>query len=80
MGVLRDKNDPSTLIKEIDIAGVRSLIGEGVIAGGMIPKVQCAVRALAQGVRACHIIDGRSPHSLLLEVLTGSGSGTMITG
>ena len=65
---------------QISIAGVRKLIADGIIAGGMIPKVQCAVRALAQGVRATHIIDGRSPHSLLLEILTDRGSGTMITG
>ena len=67
-------------LRQISINGVRKLVAEGVIGGGMIPKVQCAVRALAQGVRACHIIDGRAPHSLLLEVLTASGSGTMIVG
>lgn len=65
---------------QVSINGVRKLIKDGIVGGGMIPKVQCAVRAVAQGVRTCHIIDGRSPHSLLLEVLTEKGSGTMITG
>ena len=59
---------------------VRRLVAEGIVAGGMIPKVECCVRALAQGVRATHIVDGRTPHSLLLEVLTDVGGGTMITG
>ena len=79
-GLLRDKSDAQTLIREINIAGVRRLVAEGVVAGGMIPKVECCVRALAQGVRATHIVDGRTPHSLLLEVLTDVGGGTMITG
>lgn len=79
-GLLRDKSDAQTLIREINIAGVRRLVAEGIVAGGMIPKVECCVRALAQGVRATHIVDGRTPHSLLLEVLTDVGGGTMITG
>lgn len=79
-GLLRDKADASTLIREVTIAGVRELMKQGVVAGGMIPKVQCCVRALAQGVRATHIIDGRQPHSLLLELLTDAGGGTMIAG
>jgi len=79
-GLLRDKNDPTTLVRECTISGVRRLVADGIVAGGMIPKVECCVRALAQGVRATHIIDGRTPHSLLLEVLTDAGGGTMIVG
>ena len=79
-GLLRDKNDASTLIREVTISGVRRLVADGIVAGGMIPKVECCVRALAQGVRATHIIDGRTPHSLLLEILTDAGGGTMIAG
>ena len=79
-GLLRDREDRSTLIREVTIAGVRRMVAEGVVAGGMIPKVECCVRALAQGVRATHIIDGRQPHSLLLEILTDVGGGTMISG
>ena len=79
-GVLRDKDDVGTKFAELSIADTRSLVGEGVIAGGMIPKVECCVRCLAQGVRATHIIDGRAKHSLLMELLTDEGVGTMITG
>ena len=79
-GILVDKEDVASLVKEIDIRGVRKMVEEGKIAGGMIPKVTCCVRSLAQGVRTASIIDGRKPHSLLLELLTGDGAGTMITG
>ncbi|CAK9228688.1 unnamed protein product [Sphagnum troendelagicum] len=79
-GVMRDFKDINTLVREIDIKGVRKLIQDGVVSGGMIPKVECCVRSLAQGVHAAHIIDGRAPHSLLLEILTDEGAGTMITG
>uniref|UniRef100_A0ACD5Z3N0 Uncharacterized protein n=1 Tax=Avena sativa TaxID=4498 RepID=A0ACD5Z3N0_AVESA len=79
-GILADRDDPGTLVKEIDIAGVRRMVAEGKVGGGMIPKVECCVRALAQGVRTASIIDGRVPHSLLLEILTDEGTGTMITG
>ncbi|MQM12403.1 hypothetical protein Taro_045321 [Colocasia esculenta] len=79
-GILEDRNDTGSLVKEIDIRGVRKMIGLGKVAGGMIPKVNCCVRSLAQGVRTASIIDGRKPHSLLLELLTGDGAGTMITG
>jgi len=64
----------------VDAAGVRRMIAEGKVGGGMIPKVECCVRAIAQGVRTASIIDGRVPHSLLLEILTDEGTGTMITG
>jgi len=77
-GILRDYKDPSTLIDSLGIEEARRLIEVGIVAGGMIPKVQCCVRSLAQGVKATHIIDGRVPHSLLLEVLTDAGIGSMI--
>lgn len=79
-GVMLDHKDSSTLVREVGIKGVRQLIADGIVSGGMIPKVECCVRSLAQGVHAAHIIDGRAPHSLLLEVLTDEGAGTMITG
>ncbi|XP_015626241.1 uncharacterized protein [Oryza sativa Japonica Group] len=79
-GILADRNDPGSLVKEIDIAGVRQMVADGKVGGGMIPKVECCVRALAQGVHTASIIDGRVPHSLLLEILTDEGTGTMITG
>lgn len=77
-GILRDYKDRSTLIPRLDIAEARKLIDEGVVSGGMIPKVNCCVRSLAQGVHAAHILDGRMPHSLLLEIFTDSGIGSMI--
>ena len=77
-GILRDYKDPSTLIAKLDIQEARQLIAEGIVAGGMIPKVQCCVRALAQGIEAAHVIDGRIPHALLLEVFTDAGIGSMI--
>ncbi|KAF6141003.1 hypothetical protein GIB67_002457 [Kingdonia uniflora] len=79
-GILGDREDPSSLVKEIDVKGVKRMEEEGKIAGGMIPKVRCCVRSIAQGVRTASIIDGRVPHSLLLEILTDEGTGTMITG
>ncbi len=77
-GILKDFHDPSTLYKKLDIQQARDLIDSGVVSGGMIPKVTCCVRALAQGVRAAHIIDGRQPHSLLLETFTNEGIGSML--
>lgn len=77
-GILEDYRDPSTLIAKVDLQQARELIGRGVVSGGMIPKVTCCVRSLAQGVRAAHIIDGRVPHALLLEIFTNSGIGSMI--
>lgn len=79
-GILQDYKDPSTLIPKVDIQGARELIENGTVAGGMIPKVTCCVRSLAQGVKAAHIIDGRVPHALLLEVFSDSGIGSMIVG
>jgi acetylglutamate kinase len=77
-GILRDYKDASTLINKIDIQEARELIDTGIVGGGMIPKVTCCVRSLAQGVRAAHIIDGRIPHALLLEIFTDAGIGSMI--
>ncbi|KAG6649497.1 hypothetical protein CIPAW_07G216400 [Carya illinoinensis] len=79
-GILRDREDPTSLVKVINISGVKEMIEEGKVGGGMIPKVNCCVRSLAQGVRTASIIDGRVPHSLLLEIMTDKGAGTMITG
>jgi acetylglutamate kinase len=77
-GLMRDFKDPATLIRQLDIQSARALIDDGTVSGGMIPKLTCCVRSLAQGVRATHIIDGRLPHSLLLEIFTDSGTGSMI--
>ncbi len=77
-GLLRDKTDESTLISRVRLSEISSLIGEGVISGGMIPKVACCVDAVENGVRRTHILDGRIPHSILIEVLSHAGIGTMI--
>lgn len=77
-GILRDYHDPSTLLYKLTIQDARDLIDNGIVSGGMIPKVNCCVRSLAQGVRAAHIIDGRVPHALLLEIFTDDGIGSMI--
>lgn len=77
-GILRDYKDRSTLLPKLDIQEARKLIDAGIVSGGMIPKVNCCVRSLAQGVRGAHIIDGRLPHALLLEIFTDSGIGSMI--
>ena len=77
-GVLRDPNDPDSLIMEIKVDEVPGLIEEGIISGGMIPKIETCVRAIENGVESCHIIDGRKKHSLLLEIFTTEGIGTMI--
>lgn len=79
-GVLHDRNDMSTLYSKLNIRETRNLIEQGIIAGGMIPKVECCIRALAQGVKASHIIDGRSRHGILMELLTDEGVGTQIVG
>ncbi len=77
-GVLRDQDDPSSLIEKIKVDEIPGLIEEGVISGGMIPKIETCVDAIENGVKSCHIIDGRKKHSLLLEVFTTEGIGTMI--
>ena len=77
-GLLRDKNDESTLISRIHPSDVPRLMKENVIAGGMIPKIDCCVEAVRSGVARAHILDGRIPHSILIEVLSHAGIGTMI--
>ena len=79
-GILRDKDDPSTLIPEITVAQAKELYDEGVISGGMIPKVDCCIEALREGVKNVIIMDGRVPHSILMEILTDEGAGTMVKG
>ena len=78
-GVLRDPSDPDTLIPEIKIDEIPGLIEEGILSGGMIPKIETCVRAIENGVESCHIIDGRKKHALLLEIFTTDGIGTMIS-
>ena len=78
-GILRDRNNPSTLISQINQYEVRELIKKGIIKEGMVPKTNCCITALEKGVTAAHIIDGRIPHALLLEVFTDIGIGTMVT-
>ena len=77
-GLLRDKNDENTLISQVRIQEVPGLVEQGIISGGMIPKVACCVDAVENGVRRTHILDGRIPHSILIEVLSHAGIGTMI--
>ena len=77
-GVLRDPSDLTSLIQKIRVDEIPSLIEEGIISGGMIPKIETCVNAINNGVKSCHIIDGRKKHSLLLEIFTTNGIGTMI--
>ena len=79
-GILRDKDDPSTLIPHITVEEAGKLYEEGVISGGMIPKVDCCIEALQRGVKNVTIMDGRVPHSILMELLTDEGAGTMVMG
>ena len=79
-GILRDKDDASTLIPEISIPEARKLKDKGIISSGMIPKVQCCVTAIESGVKNVVIMDGRVPHSILMELLTNEGAGTLVKG
>ena len=79
-GILRDKDDPASLIPEITLKEADELFEQGVISGGMIPKVDCCVTAIHQGVKNVVIMDGRIPHSILMELLTNEGAGTWIRG
>ncbi len=76
-GIMRDKDDPSTLIPQIKASDVPDMIQSGIISGGMIPKAQCCVDAIERGVKKVFIIDGRIPHAILIETLTNEGIGTM---
>ncbi len=75
-GLLRDKDDPSTLIPSVNVSEVSFLKRQGIISGGMIPKIECCVEAVRRGVKKTSIIDGRVPHSILIELLTNEGIGT----
>ena len=78
-GILMDKDDPSTLIPNITVEEAKKLYDSGIISGGMIPKVDCCIEALEHGVKHVVIMDGRIPHSILMELLTDEGAGTMVT-
>lgn len=80
LGLLRDVNDPSTLITKVTVNEAKKLYEEGVISGGMIPKVDCCIEAIIEGVKKVVILDGRVPHSILVEILTDEGIGTMVVG
>jgi len=78
-GILRDQNDPSSLISAVNLKEAQQLFDEGIISGGMIPKVECCVEAIRHGVNKVFIMDGRIPHAILVEMLTNEGAGTMVT-
>ena len=77
-GLLRDKDDESTLIPVVKASEVPELVAEGVISGGMIPKIDCCIESIRQGVGKVFILDGRVPHAILIEILTDEGTGTMV--
>ena len=79
VGLLRDKDDPSTLIPKVYVSDAPKLIKDGVISGGMIPKINCCIEAIRRGVHKVFILDGRVPHAILIEILTDEGLGTMFT-
>ncbi len=79
-GVMQDKDDPTSLIRELTVSQARRLFDEGVISGGMIPKVDCCIEAIGKGVKNVVIMDGRVPHSILMELLTNEGAGTLVRG
>ena len=78
-GILKDLNNPKSLIRNLNLKQARKYIDENIISDGMKPKTECCIRAIAQGVKATHIIDGRIEHALLLEIFTDTGKGTMIS-
>ena len=78
-GILTDKDDPTTLIPEITVSEAKGLYEKGIISGGMIPKVNCCIEAIERGVQNVIIMDGCVPHSILMELLTNEGAGTMVT-
>ena len=77
-GILRDKNDPETLIHELNLNEASQLFSKGIISEGMIPKVECCIEAVRLGVKNVIIINGKTPHALLIELLTDEGAGTLI--
>jgi len=78
-GILRDRNDPTTLIRELTTIEAKQLEKDGIISGGMIPKVECCIKAIGEGVKNVTIMDGRVSHAILMELLTNEGAGTMVT-
>ena len=78
-GLLRNVADPDSLIKQVTVAEAEALIADGTVVGGMIPKIQGCIHAIEHGVGQVHLIDGRVPHALLLELFTDAGVGTMVT-
>ena len=76
-GIMRDKDDPGSLIPRLHVSEAPQLMREGIISGGMIPKVECCIEAIRRGVKKVFIIDGRVPHAILMEILTDEGIGTM---
>ena len=78
-GILRDKDDPKSIIRRMNAREALELIEDGTIKGGMIPKVECCLDAIRKGVKSVHVLDGRLPHSILLEIFTAEGIGTMLT-
>lgn len=78
-GILKDKDDPSSILRQLTLVEAENYIGDGTISGGMIPKAQCCMDGIRQGVQSVHILDGRLPHALLLEIFTNEGVGTMMT-
>jgi acetylglutamate kinase len=79
-GLRRAVDDPASLIQRTTVGELEALVADGTVAGGMIPKVESCIQAVRGGVRSAHILDGRIPHVLLLELFTDEGVGTMITG
>ncbi len=79
-GILKDTNDPDSLIPQITVSEAQSLYRDGIISGGMIPKVGCCIEAIYKGVHKVIIMDGRVPHSILMELMTDEGAGTMVVG
>ena len=77
-GILRDKDDPATLIPHVTVEEAKKLYDDGIVSGGMIPKVDCCIEAIEHGVKHVVIMDGRIPHSILMELLTDEGAGTMV--
>ena len=79
-GILYNKDDPNSLIPELRVSQARQLFAQNVISGGMIPKVDCCIEAIGKGVKNVVILDGRVPHSILMELLTNEGAGTLVRG
>jgi acetylglutamate kinase len=77
-GILTDKDNPDTIIRQLSVIQARKFIDQGIITGGMIPKVECCLDALKRGVESVHVLNGKTPHAILLEIYTNEGVGTML--